>query len=242
MDLSQVGDWCAADPRLYLSSTDPLRISFFEPDGSAIPTSVVGDGRFLRFATRIDLQPETLELVRDADVRHGLDDYLVSVVRGRSSLSHVLISPDGSCVDIEVAVYEDGLNGHTFLVAVQELFNLKQIVAPALAGLALSIAALRDSRSEITAADEARRRAEQELERLQQETMRQEAEALARVEALKKDLAPSSTAAQPNAAGAPSSPYAVPAGASGAAGRCKACNSELQAGARFCIVCGVAIP
>ena len=244
MDLSQVGEWCAADPRLYLASTDPLRVSFFEPDGTVIPTSVIGDGRFLRFATRIDLDPETLALVRDPDVRRGLDDYLVSVVRGRSSLSHVLLSPDASCVDIEVAIFEDGLNGHTFLVAVQELFNLKQIVAPAMAGLALSISALRDSRNEIAAADEARRRAEQELERLQQETMRQEAEALARVEALKQELvapakASAHPAATPPASAAPSATLS-PAPATTSA-RCRSCNSEVQAGARFCISCGAAI-
>jgi hypothetical protein len=225
MDLSQVGDWCAADPRLYLSSTDPLRISFFEADGTAIPTTVVVDGRFLRLASRVDLEPETLALVKDPDVRKGLDDYLLSVVRGRSSLSHVLLSPDASCVDIEVGVFDDGLNGHTFLVAVQEIFNLRQIVTPALAGLALSISSLRESRAEITLADEARRKAEQDLERLQQETVRGDTDAINRAESLKQEVV--STPPPPPIA--PVTP------------KCRSCSSELQPGARFCIVCGTPV-
>jgi hypothetical protein len=219
MDLAKVAQWCEADPRLFVTSTQPLRVALYEVDGTTTPASIAPDGAFLRLATRVDLDESTLELVRDPEVRASLDGYLRSLVRARSSLSQVLLAPDASCVDIEVAVHDDGLNGHTFLVAVQELCNLAQTVSPALSGLSQSVAALRDSRAELLAAEEAQRGTREQVERIKQEIAREDAEILATIDGLQDEV--ESRLAAPSA--------------------CQSCGGELQPNARFCIHCGTAV-
>jgi ribosomal protein L32 len=253
--ISELSSWCQAEPRLADASEDPARFSIPLPNGERAVVDVLSEPPLVTLACRVPFAREVTEHLSDADARAAVLQYIEALPLARSSLADVALAEETDGVNLRVRLHEEGLNGHTFLVAAHELIKLAELAE---AGVGATARATIELREASRAFDEATRGAEEEAERVAREAHDRwgalEASTEAAVQGLAAATAPAAVAcANCGAALAPDARFCVSCGTpvgNGAAvmpvqpaapSACANCGAALAPGARFCVSCGTPV-
>ena len=214
--------WCALDPHLRFVSAEPARFELTLPSGPTI-VSASSEPPFVTFSCRLSLP---------GSAPQDVDKHLRWLVDARSALVDATLAPDGSAVDLNVKVHEDGLNAHTFLVSAEELRKLARSLDAATAADGPAVEAPPAPSRSFAEFEAEQRRAYMEAQ--------QAAEAEARRADVFPDSAPTAMPARP-AEPPPVSRAPEPVPATPQPVTCSNCGSAIAPGRAFCTNCGTPV-
>jgi RNA polymerase subunit RPABC4/transcription elongation factor Spt4 len=252
MDLTKLPDWCRADPGIALLSTEPAKLSLRLAGGQAVVVDAGLEGDFFVLSAALPLSAASRQRLADAALRERVAAFLSLAAGSRPALAQAAISADGATVGLRLSTHQDGLNAHTFLLAVKEMGTLAATIDPDT--IVESLEQVAEAERAGSAAQQLLVQAEADAERRRAEEAAAAASTLATIASLKSEVeAAAAPAVCSNCqrpltegarfclnCGAPVAQAMVPPAQAPPSRACRNCGAPLADGARFCVSCGAA--